>query len=38
MQIHKDQFSALADKWFNLSIAIKSDPEADREFGWVQEM
>lgn len=38
VQIHKRQFAALADNWFKLSIAIKNDTEADREFGWVQEM
>ncbi|PSC67539.1 manganese resistance 1 [Micractinium conductrix] len=38
VQIHKHQFAQLSDAWFNLSIAIKSDAEADREFGWVQEM
>ena len=38
MQIHKRQFAGLADAWFRLSIAIKNDTEADKEFGWVQEM
>lgn len=38
VQIHKRQFAAIADSWFKLSIAIKNDTEADREFGWVQEM
>lgn len=38
VQIHKRQFAALAERWFQLSIAIKNDTEADREFGWVQEM
>ncbi|PRW44917.1 hypothetical protein C2E21_6489 [Chlorella sorokiniana] len=38
VQIHKRQFAGIVDKWFNLSIAIKQDPEADKEFGWVQEM
>jgi hypothetical protein len=38
VQIHKKQFAAISDAWFKLSIAIKNDTEADREFGWVQEM
>ncbi|KAL4448637.1 hypothetical protein ABPG75_005856 [Micractinium tetrahymenae] len=38
VQIHKRQFAAIVDSWFKLSIAIKNDTEADREFGWVQEM
>lgn len=38
MQIHKRQFAAISDSWFKLSIAIKNDTEADKEFGWVQEM
>jgi hypothetical protein len=38
VQIHKKQFAALSDAWFKLSIEIKNDTEADREFGWVQEM
>ena len=36
--IHKAQFASIVDSWVNLTIAIKQDPEADREFGWVQEM
>lgn len=38
VQIHKRQFASISEAWFNLSIAIKNDTEADREFGWVQEM
>ncbi|KAI3426134.1 hypothetical protein D9Q98_008513 [Chlorella vulgaris] len=38
VQIHKRQFAALADNWHKLSIRIKNDTEADKEFGWVQEM
>ncbi|KAL4424646.1 hypothetical protein ABPG77_002264 [Micractinium sp. CCAP 211/92] len=38
VQIHKRQFAAISDSWFKLSIAIKNDTEADKEFGWVQEM
>ena len=38
VMIHKAQFASIVDSWVNLTIAIKQDPEADREFGWVQEM
>ena len=38
VQIYKKTFGALADSWFRLAIQIKNDTEADREFGWVQEM
>ena len=36
--IHKDQFASFVDLWVNTSLAIKQDKEADKEFGWVQEM
>lgn len=36
--IHKDQFASIVDLWVNTSLAIKADHEADKEFGWVQEM
>lgn len=38
MQIHKSQLAGIVDSWYRLSIAIKNDTEADKEFGWVQEM
>jgi hypothetical protein len=38
VQIHKAQFAALSDAWFHLAVAIKNDTEADKEFGYVQEM
>ncbi|KAL6783874.1 hypothetical protein ACKKBG_A03835 [Auxenochlorella protothecoides x Auxenochlorella symbiontica] len=38
VMIHKDQFASIVDLWVNTSLAIKADHEADKEFGWVQEM
>ena len=33
--IHKDTLAgALAQKWLNLSLALKVDQEADKRFGW----
>lgn len=36
--IHKHQFATFVDLWVNVSLAVKQDKEADKEFGWVQEM
>ncbi len=36
--IHKEQLAQIVDTWFDLSIAIKKDADADKAFGWVQEM
>lgn len=38
VQIHRAQLAGIVNDWYRLSIAIKNDTEADREFGWVQEM
>jgi hypothetical protein len=36
--ISKEQLGPVVELWTNLSLAIKQDEEADREWGWVQEM
>lgn len=38
VMIYKDQFASIVDSWVNISIALKSDPAADKAFGWVLEM
>ncbi len=34
----KEDMKKVFPLWFNLSIAIHNDPEASKEWGWVQEM
>ncbi|EPS66914.1 hypothetical protein M569_07861, partial [Genlisea aurea] len=36
--IHKDDLRKVAPTWMNVSLAMKRDPEADKEFGWVLDM
>lgn len=36
--IHKEQFARVALGWHTTALGIKADPEANLEFGWVQEM
>ncbi|KDD75792.1 hypothetical protein H632_c496p0 [Helicosporidium sp. ATCC 50920] len=36
--MHKDQFAAVCPRWLEAALQIKADAEADKEFGWVQEM
>jgi hypothetical protein len=38
VMIHKDQLKPVVEIWSNLSITIKQDAEADKQWGWVQEM
>lgn len=38
VMMEKHQFASIAERWFELALAIKSDAEADGTFGWVQEM
>eukprot|EP00850_Spirogloea_muscicola_P000096 SM000001S04498 [mRNA] locus=s1:490734:494099:- [translate_table: standard] len=36
--IKKKDLETIAPTWHNMSLAMKSDPEADEVFGWVLEM
>jgi hypothetical protein len=36
--IKQSQLAKIAPTWLNMSIAMKSDPDADAKFGWVLEM
>ncbi|KAE9596307.1 hypothetical protein Lal_00048631 [Lupinus albus] len=36
--IHKSLMEEIAPTWVNISLRIKDDTEADKAFGWVQEM
>ncbi|XP_074292439.1 hydroxyproline O-arabinosyltransferase NOD3-like [Silene latifolia] len=36
--ITKTMLKEIAPTWMNISLYIKYDPEADKKFGWVQEM
>jgi hypothetical protein len=38
VMIHRDQLAALVDLWVDISFRIKQDKEADKTWGWVQEM
>ena len=36
--LHKDDLRRVAPVWRDVTLRIKSDPEADKEWGWVLEM
>ena len=36
--MHMDALRALVKPWYDLSFALKKDPAADAEFGWMLEM
>ncbi|GAB4823150.1 hypothetical protein N2152v2_010196 [Parachlorella kessleri] len=38
VMIHRDQLAAIVDRWLEISFRIKQDQEADKAWGWVQEM
>ena len=38
VMINKHQFATFVDTWVNVSLAIKQDEDADKAWGWVQEM
>lgn len=38
VMISKKLLEPISEVWFNVSFEIKKDPEADRAWGWVQEM
>jgi len=36
--VGKESLKKIAPTWMNVSLAMKTDPEADKAFGWVLEM
>lgn len=38
VMISKKQMGPIVQKWVNISLAIKQDEEADKKWGWIQEM
>lgn len=36
--MHVDVLKRIAQSWFDISVKLKHDPEADSEFGWALEM
>jgi len=36
--VHVDHLRNLTPSWYDLSVALKKNPEADRAFGWMLEM
>ncbi|KAK9826707.1 hypothetical protein WJX74_011081 [Apatococcus lobatus] len=36
--INRDQLAAVVDAWYDISLRLKNDPEADKAFGWVLDM
>jgi len=38
VMISKERLGPIVEVWSNISIEIKKDPEADKEWGWIQEM
>jgi len=38
VMISKEQMGPLVQRWVNISLDIKQDPEASTAWGWVQEM
>lgn len=36
--LHKDDLAKVAPKWHEMAVAMKTDPVADRAWGWVLEM
>jgi len=38
VQLHKDHLRGVVENWYNLSMALKADPEAEKAFGWILDM
>jgi hypothetical protein len=38
VQLHKDHLRGVVESWYNLSMALKADPTADKAFGWILDM
>lgn len=36
--ISKERMGPIVERWVNVSLAVNADPEADSQWGWVQEM
>jgi len=38
VMLHKDDLARVAPMWHDMAVRMKTDPEADRAWGWVLEM
>lgn len=36
--LHKDDLARVAPMWHDMAVRMKTDPEADRAWGWVLEV
>ena len=38
MQIHRSLLEQIVEDWYDISLRMKNDPDANKAFGWILEM